>query len=243
MGFFDMFSPKGKQIDGGIRGTAQVVSISGYNGQSVIQNASMHLVLNGQGVTPTAVQFYGHVHSQKWPQPGQVLPALIDPRNPQVYSILWEEVPNSKDVAAATAQGIAAALAGDPSQLTNVLGTTTFSNVQVIGDASSVTPEQKAKLAAFGIDIDSLVAQSKAAGTFQPGAPTVLAGSDAAAALGQFFGTGGAGAAIGAGFGAGAGAGATAEDTTSALERLAALHRGGSLTDAEFTEAKRKLLT
>jgi hypothetical protein len=230
MGFFDMFAPKGKALDGGIRGTAQVVSITGYIGQSVIQNARMHLVLNGQGVTPTAVQFSGSVHSQKWPQPGQVLPALIDPANPQSYSILWEEVPNTKDVAAATAQGIAAALAGDPSQLTNVLGTTTFSNVQVIGDASSVTPEQKAKLAAFGIDIDSLVAQSKANGTFQAGSPTVLEGADAAAAIGQFFG-GAAGNALGA-----------AEDTTSALERLAALHTAGSLSDAEFTEAKRKLL-
>jgi hypothetical protein len=234
MGFFDMFAPKGKQIDGGIRGTAQVVSITGYIGQSVIQNGRMHLVLNGQNVTPTAVEFNGSIHREKWPQPGQVLPALIDPADPRKYSILWEEVPNTKDAAAATAQGIAAALAGDPSQLQNVLGTTTFSNVQVIGDASSVTPEQKAKLAAFGIDIDSLVAQSKASNTFQPGSPTVLTGPDAAAALGQFFG-GAGGAAIGAA--------ASTEDTTSGLERLAALHQAGALTDAEFTEAKRKLLS
>ena len=235
MGFFDMFAPKGKAIEGGIRGTAQVVSTSGFYGQSVLQNARMNLVLNGQNVTPTAVEFKGLVHNEKWPRPGQVLPALIDPANPQNYSILWEEVPNSKDAAAATAQGIAAALAGDASQLGSVLGTTTFSNVQVIGDASSVTPEQKAKLAAFGIDIDSLVAQSKANGTFQATTPTVLEGADAAAAIGQFFG--------GAAGGAATGAAATAEDTTSALERLATLHRAGSLTDAEFTEAKRKLLT
>ena len=234
MGFFDMFAPKGKQIDGGIRGTAQVVSTTGYFGRAVLQNARMNLVLNGQGVSPTAVLYEGLIHNQKWPHAGQVLPALINPANPQQYSILWEEVPNAKDAAAATAQGIAAALAGDPSQLPNVLGTTTFSNVQVIGDASTVTPEQKAKLAAFGIDIDSLVAQSKANGTFQANAPTVLTGPDAAAALGQFFG-GGAAAALGGAAGA--------EDTTSALERLAALHKGGSLTDAEFTEAKRKLLS
>jgi len=229
MGFFDRFAPKGKAFDGGIRGTAQVVSTTGYFGSSVLQNATMNLVLNAQGMSPTAVLFKGLIHNQKWPHPGQVLPALIDPADPQRYSILWEEVPDSKDVAAATAQGIAAAMAGDPSQLANVLGTTTFSNVQVIGNASSVTPEQKAKLAAFGIDIDSLVAQAKSNGTFQE-APSVMAGSDAAAAIGQFFG------------GAG-GAAVSAEDTTSALERLAALHTAGSLTDAEFTEAKRKLLT
>ncbi len=239
MGFFDMFAPKGKQIDGGIRGTAQVVSTTGYFGRAVLQNARMNLVLNGQGVSPTAVLYEGVIHNQKWPHAGQVLPALIDPANPQKYSILWEEVPDSKDAAAATAQGIAAALAGDPSQLGSVLGTTTFSNVQVIGDASTVTPEQKAKLAAFGIDIDSLVAQSKANGTFQAGTPTVLTGPDAAAAIGQFFG-GAGGAAIGA---AAIGGAAPAEDTTSALERLATLHQAGSLTDAEFTEAKRKLLT
>lgn len=232
MGFFDRFAPKGKAIDGGIRGTAQVVSTTGYFGGSVLQNATMNLVLNAHGMSPMAVVFKGLVHNQKWPHPGQVLPALIDPANPQNFSVLWEEVPDAKDVAAATAQGIAAAMAGDPSQLTNVLGTTTFSNVQVIGDASSVTPEQKAKLAAFGIDIDSLVAQAKSNGTFQE-APQVMTGPAAAAAVGQFFG--GAGA-------AGAGS-ASAEDTTSALERLAALHTAGSLTDAEFTEAKRKLLT
>src|SRR3954470_22548941 len=150
MGFFDRFAPKGKAIAGGIRGTAQVVSTTAYFGGSVLQKAKMNLVLNAEGMSPTAVLFDGLIHNQKWPHPGQVLPALIDPANPQQYSILWEEVPDAKDVAAATAQGIAAAMAGDPSQLSNVLGTTTFSNVQVIGDASSVTPEQKAKLAAFG---------------------------------------------------------------------------------------------
>jgi hypothetical protein len=234
MGFFDMFAPKGKAIAGGLRGTAQVVSTTAYFGGSVLQKARMNLVLNAEGMSPRAVLFDGLVHHEKWPHAGQVLPALIDPADPEKYSILWEEVPNANDVATATAQGIAAAMGGDPSQLANVLGTTTFSNVQVIGDASSVTPDQKAKLAAFGIDIDSLIAQSKASGTFQPGTPTVLQGADAAAALGQFFG-GAGGAAITAA--------ATAEDTTSALERLAALHTGGSLSDAEFTEAKRKLLS
>ena len=234
MGFFDLFAPKGKQIAGGIRGTAQVVSTTGYFGRAVLQNARMNLVLNGEGVTPTAVQFSGLIHNQKWPHPGQVLPAMIDQANPQNYSILWEEVPNSKDAAQATAQGIAAAMAGDPSQLQNVIGTPTFSNVQVMGDVSQVTPEAKAKLAAFGIDIDSIIAQSKAAGTFQPGAGVVMAGGqDAAAAMSQLFG-GTVGAAV-------VGSPAT-EDTATGLERLAALHTAGSLTDAEFTEAKRKLL-
>ena len=235
MGFFDMFAPKGKQIDGGIRGTAQVVSTTGYFGRAVLQNARMNLVLNGQGVSPTAVLYEGLIHNQKWPHAGQVLPALINPANPQQYSILWEEVPNAKDAAAATAQGIAAALAGDPSQLANVLGTTTFSNVQVIGDASTVTPEQKAKLAAFGIDLDSLVAQSKANGTFQAGHADRAHGPGrrrrARAVLRRRCREPAIGGAPGA------------EDTTSALERLAALHKGGSLTDVEFTEAKRKLLS
>jgi hypothetical protein len=235
MGFFDLFAPKGKQIAGGIRGTAQVVSTTGYFGRAVLQNARMNLVLNGQNVTPTAVQFNGLIHHQKWPHAGQTLPALIDPANPQNYSILWEEVPNSKDAAAATAQGIAAAMAGDPSQLQNVIGTPTFSNVQVMGDVSQVTPEAKAKLAAFGIDLDAIIAQSKAAGTFQPGAGVVMAdGRDAAAAMSQFFGSAMGTAAIGGA--------SSAEDTTTGLERLAALHHAGSLTDAEFTEAKRKLL-
>jgi hypothetical protein len=245
MGFFDLFAPKGKQIAGGIRGTAQVVSTTGYFGRAVLQNARVNLVLNGDGITPTAVLYEGLIHNQKWPHPGQVLPAMIDRGNPQNYSILWEEVPNSKDAAAATAQGIAAAMAGDPSQLQNVIGTPTFSNVQVMGDVSAVTPEAKAKLAAFGIDLDAIIAQSKASGTFQPGEGVVMAdGQDAAAAMRQFFGSSVGAAALGAaGVGGSAvGSAGAVEDTATGLERLAALHRAGSLTDAEFTEAKRKLL-
>lgn len=231
MGILDWFTPKGTSIDGGIRGTAQVVSTSGYFGRAVQQNARMNIVLNGQGVTPTAVEYSGLIHNQKWPHAGQVLPALIDPKDPKKYSILWEEVPNSKDAAKTTAEGIAAALAGDPSQLGSVLANHAFSNVSVVGNLSSVTAEQKAKLAAFGIDLDALAAQ---AGAAQAGAVQTMDGAAASSAMTQLFGAAAAGAA--------GSAAASAESTTSALERLAALHKGGSLTDAEFTEAKRKLL-
>ena len=69
-----------------------------------------------------------------------VLPALIERTNPQVVQILWDEPPISSPAAGLAAAGNLPA------------GTT----VNIVGDVSKLTAEQKEKLKAMGVDIDAM---------------------------------------------------------------------------------------
>ncbi len=62
-----------------VRGTAQVVGWSSYSGEGTWQNCRMSLVVQAEGVPPTAVELHSLVRSKKWPYPGQALPVDIDP--------------------------------------------------------------------------------------------------------------------------------------------------------------------
>jgi len=151
MGFFDklasavngVMSPT--QITDGVRGTARVTSASSYDndptfGGGVYQNCHMELVVEAPDIPATPASFKGLVHQQKWPLPGMVLPALIERTNPQVVQILWDEPPISSPAAGLAAGGNLPA------------GTT----VNIVGDVSKLTPEQKEKLKAMGVDIDAM---------------------------------------------------------------------------------------
>ena len=148
MGFFDklasavngVMSPT--QITDGVRGTARVTSASSYDndptfGGGVYQNCHIQAVVEAPGIPATAVTIKGLVHQQKWPVPGAVLPALIERTDPQQVQILWDEAP----------QAAAPASVGFPGA-----GTT----VNIVGDVSKLTPEQKAQLKAMGVDVDAL---------------------------------------------------------------------------------------
>ena len=174
MGFFDelagavngLLNPT--QIDDGVRGTAQVVSASGYYGRALYQNCHLELVVEAPGIPATAVSMNAVVHRQHWPQPGSVLPALIEKANPQEVQILWDETVDSRTQARAEAERIAAEKRGErpsamqaagPGFVGNPLGFGAGASVKIVGDVSKITPEQKAKLQAMGVDIDALIAQ------------------------------------------------------------------------------------
>ncbi|MCU1579439.1 MAG: hypothetical protein JWP19_1643 [Rhodoglobus sp.] len=212
MGFMDMFRPVNDPIAGGVPGTAQVVSASTYSGTGTYQKCAMHLVINAPGITPTAVEFNGIVHNAQWPVVGSTLPVSVDPANPAKFAILWAQVPSAHEAARPAAEGIAAALRGDPDALAGLVGGGLLGggNVQVIGDPTHITPEAREKLKAFGIDIDSLVA-----GAAQSGGTSPFTFAPPAAAAG---------------------------DSVSQLERLAALKDKGVLTEAEFAKEKKKIL-
>jgi hypothetical protein len=214
----DMFRPVNAPIAGGVAGTAQVVSASAATGTSAFQKCSLHLVINAPGLTPTAVEFTGAINTAKWPTVGGILPVSVNPNDPRHYAILWDQVPSRNEVAKTSAEGVAAALRGEPDALAQLVGGGMLGNtVQIIGDPSHITPEAKAKLAAFGIDIDALIAGAAQAGG--GGTPvTVMPGFSGLSAM-----TG-------------------SDDVVSKLERLQALRDKGALTDAEFESGKKMIL-
>ena len=110
MGFFDRFAPEGEAIDGAVRGTGQVVSITEYRPGSKLQQAHIDLVVSGEGFDPTAVVYDGLVQYDRWLRAGQQVPVLVDPADPQRFSILWEEVPDPADASHAAAEHLAAEL-------------------------------------------------------------------------------------------------------------------------------------
>uniref|UniRef100_UPI00286C2777 hypothetical protein n=1 Tax=Pseudolysinimonas sp. TaxID=2680009 RepID=UPI00286C2777 len=105
MGFFDdladglsglIFDAK---IEDGVRGTAQVVSASGYYGRALYQNCALEVVVEAPGIPATAATVRAVVSRDTWPHAGQVLPALIERANPREVQILWDELPTTGDVA------------------------------------------------------------------------------------------------------------------------------------------------
>ena len=143
MGFFSRL----KGGDGGVRGTAQVTSCSQYQGRAVYSMCRMQLVVQAEGVAPTAVEFEGLVHRKRWPQPGMTLPVTVDPANPQSVSIEWDEVPDSRDRSRANAEAMAAMMRGEGGAAGG------FGGAQVINlSGGQLTEEQTAKLRMLGID-------------------------------------------------------------------------------------------
>jgi hypothetical protein len=172
MGFFDdlahglngLLFPT--TIEDGVRGTAEVISATGYYGNAIYQNCRMELVVEAEGIPATAVSLSALVHRLHWPQAGAVLPALIERANPQEVQILWDETIDSRSAARARAEQVAAERRGErpsavqlagPGFVGNPLGLGAGATVKVVGDISKVTPEQRAKLKAMGVDLDALL--------------------------------------------------------------------------------------
>ena len=135
----DMF--KGLRIKEPVSGQAQVVSCTGYHGDGVWQNCRMQLVVSGDGVEATSVEHSELIHNRKWPTPGMALPATIDRSNPQRFKIDWGAVKDSRELAAANAEAMAAAMRGE---------------VRATPATAHLTPEQRAKLQRAGIDPEEL---------------------------------------------------------------------------------------
>ncbi|RFA09378.1 hypothetical protein B7R54_09130 [Subtercola boreus] len=91
----------------GVRGTGQVISVSGRTGNSSYSICYMNLVVQAPGLPPTAVKYRRLVSSALWPMPGAELPIVIDVKNPKRFAVLWNEVPTSASTAENLAQFVA----------------------------------------------------------------------------------------------------------------------------------------
>jgi hypothetical protein len=98
----------------------------------------------------------------------------IDRADPSRCKIEWDEVPDSREVGKSAAEQLAAAMRGE-----QVAGGFTTQSVEIVGDVSSLTDDQRAKLEMLGIDLETLVNAAQAGTTVTWGAPDDGAGDDA----------------------------------------------------------------
>jgi len=149
MGLFDKLLG-GNGMTDPVRGQAHVVACSGFNSEgSIWAKCRMQLVVSAEGVPATSLDEHMLVHRSKWPSAGITLPITVDRANPRKVKIEWDEVQDSGERAAQSAEAIAAMMRGEPAPWAEAHGGT---------DPSKLTDEQEAKLKALGIDPFALTA-------------------------------------------------------------------------------------
>ncbi len=219
MGLFDKLF-KGANLQDPVRGTAQVVSCSGYRGDGVYQNGHMELVIQAEGISARAVQFQGLMHRDRWPHPGMVLPVSIDRADPSRFRIEWDEVQSGQARGQQAAEAIAAAMRGEGGDMP-MAGFPAGATPQIVNlsgrDLSQLSEEQKAKLRMLGIDPAALAA-AQGPGVQPPAAPPPPTSVAPAPQPGGV------------------------DDRVALLERLAKLREQGALTDEEFEAQKQQIL-
>jgi hypothetical protein len=161
MGLKDLLKGGGGGMRDPVRGTAHVVSASMNRGRGILQTCDVQLVVQADGVQPTAVAYRGLVHRDRWPVPGMVLPVTVDRAEPQHLEIEWDEVEPSEDRTRWHAEDLAATMRAEGADGGPAGGATV---VNLSGrELPRLSEEQKAKLRVLGLDPDALVGGAGAA--------------------------------------------------------------------------------
>ena len=215
MGLKDLLRGGGGGMTDPVKGTAQVVAASMNRGRGILQMCTIQLVVQADGVPPTAVSHTGLVHRDRWPTPGMVLPVTLDRADPQRFDIEWDEVQSSGDRSRQSAENLAAMMRGEaPGAGAAPGGAGAPMVVNLSGrDLSQISEEQKAKLRMLGIDPDALAGQQAQGQGAVPPPPPPSTGD-----------------------------GEDMDDRLERLERLAKLKEQGVLTEEEFQAQKRQVL-
>jgi hypothetical protein len=98
------------------RGSLLVTGLASVNNEYSWQGIWITGVLTGLGMKPCAVLFEGRANSNKWPEMGQTLPVTMKQAEPSVVAILWDEVPDPKDVGLERAKKLALSMSVPTSQ-------------------------------------------------------------------------------------------------------------------------------
>lgn len=80
------------------RGSFLVTAASSVRTEFSSQPIWMTGVLTGPRLNPCALLYNGRANSKKWPEVGQTLPVTMDHSVPNIVKVLWDEVPDPKDV-------------------------------------------------------------------------------------------------------------------------------------------------
>ena len=202
-----------KRIKNGVRGQAQVVATTGLSDHTTVQRCKLNLVIRAAGIAPYSLEHSCFARARHFPYPGMLLPVEVDPNRTDRINILWDEVPDHGDVARTQAEAVADQMRGAPPAVGGG------------GPTAEVPPEAAAIVGQLRDMFPGATVQVSGGGA---------AGMDAIKSVEQVLGRDldGDGVIGGAGSAPPAPAGASGEDSqVSKLERLAALHESGALSD------------
>lgn len=220
-----------RRIKHPVEGTAQVVAVGAPPpAGSARATCELRLLVQAMGVPPTTVEHRERdAPADRWPAAGQTLPVVVDARRPDRLEVLWDRVPAAApreqgpaDAVATVLGGLTGAIAGDAAAL--VTGAT-HRVITINGQPADAGQIQDVeRMTGMDLDGDGTVA----GGAAPPGTPSL-------SSLVQ-------GALSAAGAAASGPAPDPGADRLARLERLAALHASGALTDEEFEREKQRLL-
>ncbi|MCH9733382.1 MAG: hypothetical protein K0U78_02350 [Actinomycetia bacterium] len=213
-----------KRIKNGVRGQAQVVGTTGLSEHTAVQRCTLNLVVQAEGIAPYPLEHTCFARAKHFPRPGMLLPVEVDPKRTDRINILWNEVPAHGDVARSQAEAIAAQMRGTPpaSAGGHPPAGMTSEEAAIVGQLQGMFPEATVQVSGSGVvGPDAIKSMEQALGRDLDGDGVV----------------GGSGAAPPPTAGA-----SGSESQVAKLERLAALHRNGALSDQEFSVAKQRVL-
>ena len=89
----------GKAIENGVAGQGQVVGCTRppYPMGRYVSGVKMNLVVHVEGREPYKVAHECTAPGEKHPQPGMLLPLLVDPEDQEHVSIEWDRIPTSDE--------------------------------------------------------------------------------------------------------------------------------------------------
>jgi hypothetical protein len=112
MGLFDKL--RRARMGDPVEDTAHVVAATRYHGEGIYQDCAVEVVVQADGVEPTAVSKTLIAHRKRWPTPGMTLPITLDRADPTRFTVDWDRVPDRYETAKEASEQLAAMLRGEP---------------------------------------------------------------------------------------------------------------------------------
>lgn len=103
----------GGELKDPVPGEVKVISASAHPGRGVREICDMSLVVQAEGVEPTAIDLSPLIHRDRWPDTGMTIPAVVDRANPKNVVIKFDAIPAKRDRRRAEAEAAASEMRRD----------------------------------------------------------------------------------------------------------------------------------
>jgi Short C-terminal domain len=234
MGFFD-------RIRHPVQGTATVTAATSPEGMRSPQEVRMTLTVQGIGFDPFTIEHEEKCHTDKWPTPGAHLPVVFDENHRERLEVQWDDV-RPGEASTPPPAAPQPAPSAPPPQQQDVHTVTWTSGEEIPPEAKGLFDEV---FKAFpDAQVTSHTETNVVDLTNDPEARARMLGPLEEATGMDLDGDGrvGGGSVPPPAAPTPPRPPSMSDDTVSRLERLAALHHQGVLTDEEFAQQKAKLL-